>query len=91
MSEFTATSPEILSSVCALITLKPNQPTESTHAPSARKGIDDGGCALTRAGTVVAPAPRSDDQHGGKADPAADRVHDHAPGEIVELCTEARP
>ena len=27
------------------ITLKPNQPTDSTHAPSARNGIDDGGCA----------------------------------------------
>src|SRR6266508_3071293 len=44
-SEFIATSPEILSIVCALITLKPNQPTESTQAPSARNGIDDGGCA----------------------------------------------
>ena len=41
-----ATSPLILSMVCALITLKPNQPTDSTHAPSARNGIDDGGCAL---------------------------------------------
>ena len=42
-----ATSPEILSIVCADMTLNPNQPTESTHAPSARKGIDDGGCAAT--------------------------------------------
>ena len=46
-SEFIATSPEILSIVCADMTLNPNQPTESTHAPSARNGIDDGGCAAT--------------------------------------------
>jgi hypothetical protein len=45
MSELTATRPEILSSVCALMTLKPNQPTDRIHAPSARNGIDDGGCA----------------------------------------------
>ena len=47
ISEFMATSPEILSIVCALITLKPNQPTDSTHAPSARNGMIDGGCAAT--------------------------------------------
>ena len=47
ISEFTATRPEILSMVCALITLKPNQPTASTQAPSARNGMDDGGWALT--------------------------------------------
>ena len=41
----TATSPESLSTVCALITLKPNQPTTSTHAPSARNGMLEGGCA----------------------------------------------
>jgi hypothetical protein len=45
ISEFTATSPDILSMVWALITLKPNQPTDRTHAPRARKGIDEGGCA----------------------------------------------
>ena len=44
-SELTATRPDILSSVCADITLKPNQPTVRIHAPSARNGIDDGGCA----------------------------------------------
>ncbi len=44
-SELTATRPEILSIVCADITLNPNQPTDRIHAPSARKGIDDGGCA----------------------------------------------
>ena len=48
INEFAATSPVILSMVCALITLKPNQPTDSTHAPSARKGMFDGGKATTR-------------------------------------------
>ena len=47
ISELTATRPEILSMVCALITLKPNQPTVRIHAPSARKGMFDGGCAET--------------------------------------------
>ena len=46
ISELTATSPEILSSVWALITLKPNQPTVRIQAPSARKGMFDGGWAL---------------------------------------------
>ena len=46
ISELMATRPEILSIVCALITLKPNQPTESIQAPSARKGMLEGGCAL---------------------------------------------
>ncbi|MCY1543064.1 hypothetical protein D9M68_788580 [compost metagenome] len=45
MSEFTATRPEMFSSRCALITLKPNQPTQRIHAPSARKGMLDGGWA----------------------------------------------
>ncbi|MNQ00670.1 hypothetical protein D3C85_133240 [compost metagenome] len=52
ISELTATRPEILSMLCALITLKPNQPTHSTHAPSARNGMFDGGCALSE------PSPR---------------------------------
>ena len=43
--ELTATRPEILSSVCALMTLKPNQPTIKIHAPKARKGMFEGGCA----------------------------------------------
>ena len=47
ISEFMATRPETLSRVCALITLKPNQPTIRIQAPSARKGIDDGGWAET--------------------------------------------
>ena len=42
-----ATSPEILSMLCALITLNPNQPTLKIHAPKAKKGIFDGGCAVT--------------------------------------------
>ncbi len=46
ISELTATRPEILSMVCALMTLKPNQPTVKIQAPKARKGIFDGGCAL---------------------------------------------
>ena len=47
MSEFIATSPEILSMVWALITLNPNQPTDSAHAPSARNGMFEGGNAIT--------------------------------------------
>lgn len=35
----------ILSMICADITLKPNQSTDRIHAPSARKGMLDGGCA----------------------------------------------
>jgi hypothetical protein len=34
--------------VCALMTLKPNQPTIRIQAPSARKGMLDGGCAEIR-------------------------------------------
>ncbi|MNT81657.1 hypothetical protein D3C72_2212740 [compost metagenome] len=45
ISEFTATRPESLSTVCALITLKPNHPTTSTQAPSAKNGMLEGGCA----------------------------------------------
>src|SRR5512138_2459775 len=45
ISEFTATKPLILSMVCADITLKPNQPTVNTQAPSARNGMLEGGCA----------------------------------------------
>ena len=47
IKELTATSPEILSSVWALITLKPNQPTIRIHEPKARKGMLEGGCADT--------------------------------------------
>jgi len=46
ISEFTATRPLSLSRVWALITLKPNQPTASTQAPRARKGMLEGGWAL---------------------------------------------
>ena len=52
ISELTATRPLILSMVCALITLKPNQPTASTQAPSARNGMLDGGCAAMRPSRV---------------------------------------
>src|SRR3569623_11636 len=45
ISEFTATKPDTASINCADITLKPNQPTVRIHAPSARNGILDGGCA----------------------------------------------
>jgi hypothetical protein len=45
IKELTATRPEILSTVCALITLKPNQPTVKIQAPSARNGMLDGGWA----------------------------------------------
>jgi len=50
--ELTATRPLILSTLCADITLKPNQPTVRIHAPSARNGILEGGCA------VIAPSLR---------------------------------
>ena len=42
MSEFTAPSPLIPSTACALITLKPNHPTVRIQAPSARNGIELG-------------------------------------------------
>ncbi len=43
INELIATKPEIASTCCALMTLKPNQPTIKIHEPKARKGIDDGG------------------------------------------------
>ena len=75
--------------VCALITLNPNQPTESTQAPSARKGMVDGGARPCRRPSVAA-APRAQQQHRDEADPAAHRVHDDAAREIVELRAERR-
>ena len=45
ISEFTATSPEMPSMFWADITLKPNQPTVSTQAPSDRNGMLEGGWA----------------------------------------------
>ncbi len=39
ISELTATRPLILSMVWADMTLKPNQPTDRIHAPSARNGM----------------------------------------------------
>ena len=36
----------------------------------------------------VAAAARTEHQHGDEPDPAADRVHDDAPGEVVELLAE---
>ena len=50
--EFTNTgdAPLIVSNVLSTpgfsIPLKPNQPTHSTHAPKAKNGMLDGGCAL---------------------------------------------
>ncbi|EXI68133.1 MAG: hypothetical protein AW08_01351 [Candidatus Accumulibacter adjunctus] len=52
ISELMATRPEMFSMVCALITLKPNQPTVRIQAPRARKGIDEGGCADIRPSLV---------------------------------------
>ena len=43
MSELIATSPVTDSSDAAVMTLKPNQPMQSIHEPSANQGIDDGG------------------------------------------------
>src|SRR5690606_11060970 len=48
MSELIATKPEIAYRRCALITLKPNQPTIKIQEPKASKGMEEGGCALTR-------------------------------------------
>ena len=55
ISEFTATRPLILPISWALITLNPNQPTARIQEPSARNGIDEGGCALTRPSRVYRP------------------------------------
>ena len=49
ISELMATRPEIASSFCALMTLKPNQPMHSSHEPSASHGIEEGGVAPARA------------------------------------------
>ncbi len=48
ISEFTATRPLMPSMDCALMTLKPNQPTMRIHEPSARNGIFDGAKATSR-------------------------------------------
>ena len=48
IKELIATKPEIASTRCALMTLKPNQPTIKIQEPNARNGIDEGGCALIR-------------------------------------------
>src|SRR3569833_621774 len=45
ISELIATRPFTAATLCADITLNPSQPTVSIHAPSARKGMLDGGCA----------------------------------------------
>ena len=46
IKEFTATSPETASSFWALMTLKPNQPTDSTQAPRASQMILEGGMPM---------------------------------------------
>ena len=48
INEFIATRPETPLSVCALMTLKPNQPMHSSHDPIASQGIDDGGGLIER-------------------------------------------
>ena len=45
--EFSATRPEMPSRVWADITLKPNQPMDNIQAPSARKGMLEGGKATS--------------------------------------------
>jgi hypothetical protein len=55
MRELMATKPLILSIVCALITLKPNQPTLKIQAPSAKNGMFDGGWALMRPSLAYLP------------------------------------
>ena len=51
----------------------------------------DGGCALMRAVLAIAAAARAEQQHRGQADPAADRMHHDAAGEVVELRAGQRP
>ncbi|MNY32052.1 hypothetical protein D3C86_1662430 [compost metagenome] len=46
-SELTATRPLTPCKVCALITLKPNQPTIRIHEPSARNGMFEGAKATS--------------------------------------------
>ena len=48
IKEFTATKPLMPSTACALMTLKPNQPTVRIQAPSARKGMELGAKLITR-------------------------------------------
>ena len=42
-----------------------------------------------RAVLAIAVAARAEQQHGGEADPAADRVHHDAAGEVVSRCAAA--
>ena len=46
MREFIATRPEAAFNEPAVITLKPNQPTQSNHEPRASHGIDEGGMPI---------------------------------------------
>ncbi len=48
IKELTATRPEMPFRLCALITLNPNQPMQSSHDPIASHGIDDGGGLMGR-------------------------------------------
>ena len=48
MSEFAATRPEMALRLWALMTLKPNQPMQSSHEPIASHGIEDGGGLIGR-------------------------------------------
>ncbi|MCY1402457.1 hypothetical protein D9M71_175990 [compost metagenome] len=48
INELTATRPLTPCKVCALITLKPNQPTIRIHDPNARNGILEGAKATKR-------------------------------------------
>jgi hypothetical protein len=89
ISEFMATRPEILSRVCALMTLKPNQPTVRIQAPSARKGMRRRRVRRDAAVLGGSAAPRAEQQHGGQPDPAAHGMHHHRAGEVVELLAEA--
>ncbi len=90
ISELMATRPDTVCSVCALITLKPNQPMHSSHEPMASQGIEDGGMPTVLA-LVVAAEPRAQPSHGGEGEPAAHGVHDDGAGEVVELLAEPRP
>jgi len=83
-SEFAATSPEILSIVCADITLNPNQPTERIHRAQREEGNRRRRVRRNPAfPRVPARAARRAAKHRHQRDPPAHRMDDHRAGEVV--------
>ena len=68
---------------CALITLKPNQPTIRIQAPRAKTGCWTAGgptcCRFCDSGHGAA-----EQQHGGQGNPAANGMHHHRAGKVME-------